>query len=67
VPESKTPTIRGRSGSFRMKNLWKIRFLLASASPRPYPCLVGTLIRMKIILDNYFGKVNLSPNGEFPA
>lgn len=50
-----------------MKNLENIRFLLASASPHPYPCLVGTLIRMKIILDNYFGKANLSPNGEFPA
>jgi hypothetical protein len=50
-----------------MKISGDFRFLLASAKPSSYPAPVGTLIRIKIILDNYFAKPNFSPNGEFPA
>lgn len=48
-----------------MKNHGKGRFLLASAKARPYPRSVGTLIRIKIILDNYFGKVKFRPAESF--
>ena len=41
--------------------------ILACQAPtlRIIPLVRGLLIRAKINLDNYFGKVNYSPNGAF--